>query len=331
MRQPAAPIIHLLSVLAAILLLVLLAAPWHRVQQAVATRWQRFVASSAAATDPPDKVSLPKSTLAPLTPCSAGTVVVVAAHQDDDLLFMNPDIQRAISAGRCIQTVYMTTGDDGHDGTYWQSREAGSEAAYAAMFGTDDQWQDSMVTVGRHQLRGRTLVGHENQVNLIFMRFPDGGLTGEGYSSTGYESLKKLQSNAIKSIHTIDTADSYSYQEIIDVLRVFITTEKPAIIYAQQHDLRGANSDHSDHYVVGYLAWLAAAASGQRYQFNQYTSYPIGFMPPNVTDADAEAKQHIFETYAHFDATICNASGECPNESTYSNYFSRMYSTSRWP
>jgi hypothetical protein len=37
----------------------------------------------------------------------------VVAHEDDDLLFMNPDIQHDIRAGVCVTTVFLTAGDDG--------------------------------------------------------------------------------------------------------------------------------------------------------------------------------------------------------------------------
>ena len=35
----------------------------------------------------------------------------IVAHQDDDLLFMNPDIQTSIAIGHIVKTAYLTAGD----------------------------------------------------------------------------------------------------------------------------------------------------------------------------------------------------------------------------
>src|SRR5687767_9126872 len=65
------------------------------------------------------------------------TDLFIVAHQDDDLLFMNPDLQESIQAGRKVITVYLTAGNDGAtDQTrYWQSRKYGELVAYVAMAG----------------------------------------------------------------------------------------------------------------------------------------------------------------------------------------------------
>src|SRR4051812_7558258 len=56
--------------------------------------------------------------------CTSGATLTIVAHEDDDLLFRNPDIGREISSGRCIETLYVTAGDANSGPTYWQSREA---------------------------------------------------------------------------------------------------------------------------------------------------------------------------------------------------------------
>jgi len=63
----------------------------------------------------------------------------IVAHQDDDVLFMNPDIQRSIDAGHSVMTVYVTAGACA-SGDYYLGREAGVMAAYALMAGVDDNW-----------------------------------------------------------------------------------------------------------------------------------------------------------------------------------------------
>jgi GlcNAc-PI de-N-acetylase len=50
--------------------------------------------------------------------------VYFVAHQDDDVLFMNPDIQHAIAAGHHVTTVYLTAGSCIPDTEYYLTREA---------------------------------------------------------------------------------------------------------------------------------------------------------------------------------------------------------------
>src|SRR6185436_4637448 len=51
--------------------------------------------------------------------CPAGDSMYVVAHEDDSILFQNPDLQRDISNGRCIQTIFLTAGDSGNNIAYW--------------------------------------------------------------------------------------------------------------------------------------------------------------------------------------------------------------------
>src|SRR5262245_7566617 len=55
-------------------------------------------------------------------PCATSAMAFVA-HEDDDLLFLSPDILHAIQAGdTCVRTVYLTAGDAGNDESYWSGR-----------------------------------------------------------------------------------------------------------------------------------------------------------------------------------------------------------------
>src|SRR6476619_6786273 len=59
--------------------------------------------------------------------------VNIVAHQDDDILFMNPDILKSVVAGHRQVTVYITAGNIGIAGdqhAYSLTREAGAIAGY---------------------------------------------------------------------------------------------------------------------------------------------------------------------------------------------------------
>ena len=119
----------------------------------------------------------------------------VVAHQDDDILFQSPGLLRTIASGRCVRTVFVTAGDDGKSRSYWEGREAGAQAAYAQLAGVADAWEEATLDANGHTLALKTLTA-QPRVSLVFMRLPDGGLTGGGFASHGNQSLRKLWTSA---------------------------------------------------------------------------------------------------------------------------------------
>jgi hypothetical protein len=66
-------------------------------------------------------------------PSRAASELFIVAHQDDDLLFMNPEILSRIAAGDDVHVVYLTAGDDDVLSSYWMGREKGLLNAYTYM------------------------------------------------------------------------------------------------------------------------------------------------------------------------------------------------------
>ena len=125
-----------------------------------------------------------------------GATLTVVAHEDDELLFMSPDLLHAIRAGVAVRTVYLTAGDDGMPASYWMTREEGPRAAYALMAGTANSWTQSDAGVPGHPIPLFTLSGNPG-ISLAYLRLPDGNLNGSGFASTGNESLQKLWQGTI--------------------------------------------------------------------------------------------------------------------------------------
>src|SRR5262249_7816405 len=80
----------------------------------------------------------------------------VVAHEDDDLLFINPDIQADIASGRPARTIFVTAGNQGYyeklpswpNAPFWQMREAGIKLAYAQMAGVASSWTETTLHLG---------------------------------------------------------------------------------------------------------------------------------------------------------------------------------------
>jgi len=98
---------------------------------------------------------LPHTASSQVTPTSP-VVMQVVAHEDDDILFMNPDLSASVSAGTGVVTVYVTAGEANGSLTgdsrtnYAAQREEGARAAYAAMVkqsNTPQTWIRSIITL----------------------------------------------------------------------------------------------------------------------------------------------------------------------------------------
>jgi hypothetical protein len=131
----------------------------------------------------------------------------VVAHEDDDLLFMNPDIARSIAAGNRVVIVHVTTGDlpvasvesfgdqqDPPDFTrYWIDRERGILNAFTAMARGPDAalptyapagvlpegWTAQLIDVAGVRMPEYDLVATSGQtIAAVFMRLSDFQLQG---------------------------------------------------------------------------------------------------------------------------------------------------------
>ena len=108
------------------------------------------------------------SSSAPPSGCARGRTLNIVAHEDDDLLFLSPDLIRDIRGGKCVRTIFLTAGDaaDNVGGNafqrkrYWLARERGNRAAYALMAGVRNSWKESHVQVNGHRIVMFTLAAN---------------------------------------------------------------------------------------------------------------------------------------------------------------------------
>lgn len=115
-----------------------------------------------------------------LTSVSAAKDVTlqISAHQDDDILFMNPDFRN--SAGLTSTTaIFVTAGEaQGAPGQtreeFAASRQEGSRVAYASMYGATNSWTQSVCSFRGVYFEVDKLQGALD-VNLVFLHLPDGG------------------------------------------------------------------------------------------------------------------------------------------------------------
>jgi LmbE family N-acetylglucosaminyl deacetylase len=257
--------------------------------------------------------------------CGRNLSLNLPAHQDDDLLFMNPDIQHDIDTGRCVLTAFLTAGDAGRGSDYWQERERGSHAAYAQMAGAADEWTRRTVTVNGHPLVYDELAGRPD-IALIFLRLPDGG-RGEGYPVSGNESLQKLWTGTMSTIHAIDGTTSYTREGLTNTLTDLMHTYQPDVIRTHDYVGKYGDGDHSDHHSAGYFGLAAHKAYfSTPHQVYSHMAYPSSNQPVNLTPEERDRKLATFLVYAAHDDYVCQTQQACL-AGNYAPWFSRRHST----
>ncbi|PYH48633.1 uncharacterized protein BP01DRAFT_283164, partial [Aspergillus saccharolyticus JOP 1030-1] len=254
----------------------------------------------------------------------------IVAHQDDDLLFLSPDLLHTIqstTASTPVRTIFLTAGDAGDSSpTYWPARQSGSMAAYARMANAPNSWTQSTLPATAIPLY--TLTANP-AISLAFLQLPDGNLHGEGFPTTGNSSLEQLWHQEIDSLTSLnpDQPATYTHSTLLQTLSEAIAAFNPVRIntldFTREFDATsppegGAWADHSDHLAAAKFAQAAAgdcAAAGRNAaEVVGYTGYPVLDVlqaSGNVAGADLVEKQLAFYTYALGDWKTCRDQSGC--------------------
>jgi LmbE family N-acetylglucosaminyl deacetylase len=269
----------------------------------------------------------------PYTSCAVPSYMNIVAHEDDDILFMNPDLVNIIKAGDCVRTIYVTAGNAGVSGDfYWLSREEGAEAAYSYMLGSNAVWIQRIVELAPNEYITVANPKANAKISLIFMHLPDGDLKGQGFSSSGYQSLAKLRNGTIKVISSVDNQSSYTSSQLINALSTLMNVYQASGINTQAGLAGTQYPDHSDHLTVNWFVKQAYAQFETQKYANQviipikyYIGYPIHQFPANVSGADLQEKAAIFLAYAQYDSHDCQTLKSCLQDPAYGAYLTRQY------
>lgn len=255
--------------------------------------------------------------------CPLGSVINVVAHEDDDLLFLSPDLVKDVKAGLCVQTVFLTAGDAGNTSDYWLSREAGARAAYAKMAGVSNTWTQSDAGISGHAIPMYTL-SRKTTVSVAYLRLPDGAMDGTGFDTYDNQSLKQLWTGAITNIVAVNEANSFTKQDLINTLASFMDKSGATQVRAQDY-LRGFDQgDHDDHIAAAYFAQAAHLLYTKSHKFTGYQGYPSSDNPTNVSGTNLTNKKAAFYAYAAFDAGVCGSDVACA-DSEYLGWLKRQY------
>ncbi|KAL4806194.1 putative deacetylase LmbE-like domain-containing protein [Aspergillus unguis] len=263
-----------------------------------------------------------------------GQILNIVAHQDDDILFLSPDLIHYIQAGYEVRTVFLTAGDSGFGESYWRGREDGSRTAYAVMSDSSNSWIEKDAGIPGHKVPLFRLKANLN-ISLVFLRLPDGNVPGQGFNTTGFESLQKLWEGNITSMRTVSGSGSYTKNELINTLVHLLDDFQPERVNTQDYVHQYGDGDHSDHHTTAYFV---AEALKTYYNggpaLTGYMGYPVINATANVVGTDLLAKKFAYYAYGRSDQYVCDNDLACEGDALgafYAQWLERQHTLDEAP
>jgi LmbE family N-acetylglucosaminyl deacetylase len=262
------------------------------------------------------------NTLADGAPLEAAENLTIVAHQDDDLLFMQPDLYLAARRGAGVTNVYVTAGN-AHGGVeISDARDLGLLSAYAAVAGADaGSWDCGWISVAGHDLEHCRLAAA--RLSLVFLDYPDGGKDG-----SVPDGLLALWEGHVASARTIARRQTtYDRAGLISVLAEIIRITAPGELRTLEVSSTHGD-DHPDHTIVGALAVLAIARSSSAPELVSYRGYNIVDEPDNTNPVLFARNLGVLAYYEACanDCAPCGAA--CPSDGVpqyHRNWMGRRY------
>ncbi|MET8024818.1 PIG-L family deacetylase [Streptomyces avermitilis] len=212
----------------------------------------------------------------------------VLAHPDDDLYFMNPDTQYAVSAGVPLVCVYVTAGEaDGVNkipgqphppadkAAYSSARHQGLRQSYAAQLGLPlfTPWSESVAALpGGHLAEVNSLENKGRRIDLVHLNLA----MHTPFGHMGVPALWRERGLALGTVvadgSPLSTVQSYDHDGLLDVLVGLFERYRPTLVHTLDpdpdiqhsdpvtriHDSEQPGySDHADHTAVASFTWAA--------------------------------------------------------------------------
>ena len=184
------------------------------------------------------------------TPYAPGPVLApaadlaVIAHQDDDLLFMQPDVIEAVRRGHGVTNVYVTAGNASKGTLAADIRYEGLKQAYGAAAGSFD-WTCGYIAIDDHIAQHCRL--EAQRVSLVFLAYPDGLVRGEKPTS-----LLHLWQGDVDTVETIaPLTATYDRDGLLDTLAEIVRQTQPRVVHTLEIAGTHGSDEHADHMVVG--------------------------------------------------------------------------------
>jgi len=236
--------------------------------------------------------------------------LAVVAHQDDDLIFMQPDLTNLVEDRAGMVNVYVTAGNGHERGDdaleVAERRYEGLLKSYAQAAGLLPEWVCGDIEIAGHRADHCRLEAAD--ISLVFLGYPDGGIQGENRRSL--QSLWEGKSSGAMTISGHPTR--YDRAGLVETVGEIINTVKPRTI--RTLEIAGTHGrDHTDHMIAAALALLGTAAAHSRAELISYRGYGREEEPANMIDTLFDRSTNLVSHYEAC-ATGCAQCGlSCPS------------------
>ncbi|TAL90819.1 MAG: PIG-L family deacetylase [Candidimonas sp.] len=246
-----------------------------------------------------------------LIQCHGMRDLAFVAHQDDDLLFMNPDISATIDAGGCVQIVYLTAAERGEGEQYMMGRARGVRAAYAYQADKPDNWIEDIAMFDERPLV-RFVLKANRRVSMVHMRLKDPWL-GKGWGSlTPLSRAESVPGATAQSLGPY--VETYTREDLVATIADIIKAYQPTVVRHMDASItipytklcwRCPGHDHPDHIASARLVRDAIKIEPGTYAEVGYVDYPTQERPINLTADEIARKTKAFRHYAWDDYRYC--------------------------
>lgn len=258
-------------------------------------------------------------------PLERATALFVIAHFDDDMIFMQPELLRAIERD-AVTTIYVTSGDEVHGIERADRTFNAARTAYGAAAGSQ-RWRCGYLWLDGWPIEHCRLA--DRPVSLVALGLPDGGL--DGALPDGLLHLVEGSARALPILNRAGGGATATLDAAIATLAQLIAVSAPATMHTLDRAATHGR-DHSSHLMSASLAFWAAARAGYRGPVIAHRGYNVEDSPPTLSDADCAA---VTPMLAHFDACYFGCA-ECGKPCTaldlsHGTWMQRQYATRALP
>ncbi|KAF2800570.1 hypothetical protein K505DRAFT_355540 [Melanomma pulvis-pyrius CBS 109.77] len=249
--------------------------------------------------------------------------IYFSAHPADSLLFQNPDLFHDFYVFKCITVVVFTSADRGITGNFSNSLERGLEDAYSYMAGrpmSETAWSETRVKLNGKAVLIRSLRETSN-VQILYLRLPDGATDGEGYAANNKESLKKLYRKKIRTVTAIDGSATYTLDTLKGLIATVLKQRKARDIRVldfktpvpEQNEM---TYDHTDHSVSARIVVEVLKRDKIKGNLTGYAGSFMRKLDPTINGTEFTIKVDTFFQYASHDKHMCQDYVKCLEKST---------------
>jgi LmbE family N-acetylglucosaminyl deacetylase len=226
------------------------------------------------------------------------TTVSFVAHQDDDLLFMSPDLISDIRSGYCVWVVYLTSGDAYRGMEYANSRIEGVREAYAVAAGVPNNWTYEVLRFGAHEVATNTLDNANVRLVFTFIR------AEAGHAGDPAGDLYRMWQDIDFVAYPIDGRAKYTQGTFIGMIRDLLSQASPDFIRVQDTS-PNSDTEHIDHIAGALFASEASTFEGYtQFRRIEFQGYSIQNLPPNIETSSVNLKSIVWNAYKPHDDEV---------------------------